>query len=119
MDIWHAWVVTGILLVVVEMFTAGFVAAAALVSGQSSASAATVITRDNVLTEINALVYFQITDPRRAVYEIANLPDAIEKLTQTTLRNVIGEMDLDETLSSRDTVAGIRELFDDAAGRRS
>ncbi|MFP5212471.1 MAG: SPFH domain-containing protein, partial [Acidobacteriota bacterium] len=51
-----------------------------------------VITRDNVVTEINALLYFQIVDPVRAVYEIANLPDAIEKLTQTTLRNVIGEL---------------------------
>jgi len=61
-----------------------------------------VITRDNVVIEINALLYFQITDPMKAVYEVANLPDAIEKLTQTTLRNVIGEMDLDETLSSRE-----------------
>ena len=64
----------------------------------------TVITKDNVLVEIDALIYFQITDPVRAVYEIANLPDAIEKLTQTTLRNVIGEMDLDQTLASRDTM---------------
>ncbi len=48
-----------------------------------------VITRDNVAIEINALLYFQITDPKRSVYEIANLPDALEKLTQTTLRNVI------------------------------
>lgn len=78
----------------------------------------TVITRDNVLTEINALVYFQITDPRRAVYEIANLPDAIEKLTQTTLRNVIGEMDLDETLSSRDTInAKLRVILDEATDK--
>ena len=63
-----------------------------------------VITRDNIVTEINALIYFQIMDPIRAVYEIANLPQAIEKLTQTSLRNVIGEMDLDDTLSSRDTI---------------
>ena len=63
-----------------------------------------VITKDNVAIEINAVIYFQITDARRAVYEIANLPDAIEKLTQTTLRNVIGELDLDETLVSRDTI---------------
>ena len=53
-----------------------------------------VITRDNVGTEINALLYFQIMDPVKAVYEIENLPEAIEKLTQTTLRNIIGEMDL-------------------------
>lgn len=78
----------------------------------------TVITRDNVATDINALLYFQITDPVRAVYEIANLPDAIEKLTQTTLRNVVGEMDLDETLSSRDTInTRLRALLDDAADK--
>ena len=63
-----------------------------------------VITRDNVSILINALVYFQITDAMRSVYEINNLPDAIEKLTQTTLRNIIGELDLDECLVSRDTV---------------
>ncbi|HRN38448.1 MAG TPA: stomatin-like protein, partial [Flavobacteriales bacterium] len=60
-----------------------------------------VITKDNVMTEINALLYFQIMDPVKAVYEIENLPMAIEKLTQTTLRNVIGELDLDECLTSR------------------
>lgn len=75
-----------------------------------------VITKDNVVTELNALLYFQITDPVRAVYEIANLPDAIEKLTQTTLRNVIGELDLDETLSSRDTInSKLRAILDDAS----
>jgi regulator of protease activity HflC (stomatin/prohibitin superfamily) len=63
-----------------------------------------VITADNVNIEINALVYFQIIDAMKAVYEINNLPNAIEKLTQTTLRNVIGEMDLDGTLTSRDTI---------------
>ena len=63
-----------------------------------------VITKDNVMTEINALLYFQIVDPMKAVYEIQNLPVAIEKLTQTTLRNVVGEMELDETLTSRDTI---------------
>ena len=63
-----------------------------------------VITKDNVQILINALVYFQITDPMKSVYEISNLPDAIEKLTQTTLRNVIGEMDFDHCLVSRDTV---------------
>lgn len=74
-----------------------------------------VITKDNVVTEINAILYFQITDPVKSVYEIANLPDAIEKLTQTTLRNVIGEMDLDQTLTSRDTInAKLRAVLDDA-----
>src|SRR2546422_8665347 len=74
-----------------------------------------VITKDNVQTEINALIYSQITDPVRATYEIANLPDAIEKLTQTTLRNVIGEMELDHVLSSRDTInAKLREILDEA-----
>ncbi len=74
-----------------------------------------VITRDNVQVEIDALIYFQVTDPVRAVYEIANLPDAIEKLTQTTLRNVIGEMDLDATLSSRDVInSKLRAILDEA-----
>ena len=77
-----------------------------------------VITKDNVVVEINALLYFQITDPRRAVYEIVNLPDAIEKLTQTTLRNVLGEMDLDETLSSRDTINDkLRLILDEATDK--
>jgi regulator of protease activity HflC (stomatin/prohibitin superfamily) len=77
-----------------------------------------VITKDNVVTEINALLYFQIVDPVKAVYEIANLPDAIEKLTQTTLRNIIGEMDLDETLSSRDTInARLKAVLDDATNK--
>lgn len=77
-----------------------------------------VITRDNVGTEINALLYFQIMDPNKAIYEIENLPDAIEKLTQTTLRNVIGEMDLDETLSSRDTInSKLRIILDDATNK--
>ena len=58
-----------------------------------------VITKDNVTTEINALLYFQIVDPKKSVYEIDNLPNAIEKLTQTSLRNVIGELELDETLT--------------------
>src|SRR5215813_5244666 len=77
-----------------------------------------VITKDNVVVEINALLYFQVTDPVRAVYEIANLPDAIEKLTQTTLRNVIGEMDLDEALSSRDAVnTKLRAILDEATDK--
>jgi regulator of protease activity HflC (stomatin/prohibitin superfamily) len=63
-----------------------------------------VITKDNVGLEINALVYFQINDPMKCVYEINNLPDAIEKLTQTTLRNVIGELDFDDCLASRDVI---------------
>ena len=78
----------------------------------------TVITKDNVSTDVNALLYFQIIDPVRAIYEIANLPDAIEKLTQTTLRNVIGEMDLDATLSSRDIInSKLRVILDEAADK--
>jgi len=77
-----------------------------------------VITRDNVGTEINALLYFQIMDPVKATYEIQNLPDAIEKLTQTTLRNVIGEMDLDDTLTSRDIInSKLRTILDDATNK--
>lgn len=63
-----------------------------------------VITKDNVNMEINALLYYQIIDPKAAVYQIVNLTEAIEKLTQTTLRNVIGSMELDETLVSRDAI---------------
>ena len=77
-----------------------------------------VITRDNVAIEINALLYFQITDAKSAVYEIANLPDAVEKLTQTTLRNVIGELDLDHTLTSRDTINNkLRTILDEATDK--
>ena len=77
-----------------------------------------VITKDNVTTRINALLYFQITDPIKAVYEIDNLPNAIEKLTQTTLRNVIGELELDETLTSRDTInSKLRAVLDDATNK--
>lgn len=77
-----------------------------------------VITRDNVTTEINALLYFRITDPKKAVYEIDNLPNAIEKLTQTSLRNVIGELELDETLTSRDTInTKLQAILDDATNK--
>ena len=77
-----------------------------------------VITKDNVTTRINALLYFQIVDPFKAVYEIDNLPNAIEKLTQTTLRNVIGELELDETLTSRDTInSKLRAVLDEAPNK--
>jgi regulator of protease activity HflC (stomatin/prohibitin superfamily) len=77
-----------------------------------------VITKDNVGIEINALLYFQVTDPLKALYQIANLPDAIKKLTITTLRNVIGALDLDETLVSRDTVNNkLRIILDEATDR--
>ena len=77
-----------------------------------------VITKDNVTTEINALLYFQIVDPKKAVYEIDNLPNAIEKLTQTSLRNVIGELELDETLTSRDTInSRLQAILDDATNK--
>ena len=75
-----------------------------------------VITKDNVGILVDAVVYFAIMEPQRATYEIANLPLALETLTQTTLRNVIGEMDLDDTLSSRDTInAKLVETIDQAA----
>lgn len=77
-----------------------------------------VITKDNVVTEINALIYFQIVDPVKSVYEINNLPNAIEKLTQTTLRNVLGELDLDQCLSSRDTInTRLRAILDEATNK--
>jgi len=77
-----------------------------------------VITADNVQIMINAVLYFQITDPVKAVYEVQDLPDAIEKLTQTSLRNVVGDMDLDKTLTSRDTINGtLRSLLEDATNK--
>ena len=77
-----------------------------------------VITKDNIQMKINALLYFQIVDPFKAVYEINNLPNAIEKLTQTTLRNIIGELELDQTLTSRDTInTKLRTVLDDATNK--
>ena len=77
-----------------------------------------VITKDNVTMEINALLYYQITDPKAAVYEIQNLPESIEKLTQTTLRNVIGSLDLDESLVSRDQInEQLRQILDEATDK--
>lgn len=77
-----------------------------------------VITKDNVSISINALLYFQIVDPKSATYEIQNLPDAIEKLTQTTLRNLVGQLDLDETLVSRDKInQELRIILDDATNK--
>ena len=77
-----------------------------------------VITKDNIQMQINALLYFQIVDPFKAVYEINNLPNAIEKLTQTTLRNIIGEMELDQPLTSRDIInTKLRGVLDDATNK--
>lgn len=77
-----------------------------------------VITKDNVTISINALLYFQIVDSKSAVYEITNLVDAIEKLTQTTLRNLVGQLDLDETLVSRDKInQELRAILDEATNK--
>jgi len=77
-----------------------------------------VITRDNVTIDIDALLYIQIMDPIKSTYEIANLPIAVSQLAQTSLRNVIGEMDLDETLGSRDTInAKLKEILDEATDK--
>lgn len=77
-----------------------------------------VITRDNVVIEINGLLFAQVTDSMRAAYEVNNLPNAIEKLAQTTLRNIIGDLDLDKALSSRDDINGkMREVLDDATDK--
>ena len=77
-----------------------------------------VITKDNVSISINALLYFQIIDPKSAVYEIQNLPDAIEKLTQTNFRNLVGKLDLDESLVSRDKInQEVRAILDDATNK--
>jgi len=77
-----------------------------------------VITKDNVTMEINALLYYQITDPKSAVYEIDNLPQAIEQLTQTTLRDIVGSLKLDETLTSRAQINDrLRIILDEATDK--
>lgn len=77
-----------------------------------------VITKDNVNVEVDAIIYAQVTDPVRSRYEIANYILAATKLAQTNLRNVIGEMDLDACLSSRDTVnSQLRDVLDDATDK--
>ncbi|HEX3732905.1 MAG TPA: SPFH domain-containing protein [Mycobacteriales bacterium] len=77
-----------------------------------------VITEDNLVVNIDTVIYFQVTDPRAASYEISNYIQAIEQLTVTTLRNVIGSMDLEETLTSRDQINGqLRGQLDDATGK--
>ena len=74
-----------------------------------------VITKDNVTMQIDTVVYYKITDPVRYVFEIANPLAAIENLTATTLRNIIGDLDLDETLTSRDLInAKMRTILDEA-----
>src|SRR5580765_659737 len=77
-----------------------------------------VITEDNVVVGIETVLYFTITDPRSATYEIASPLQAIEQLTVTTLRNVIGGMTLEETLTSRDQInAQLRVVLDEATGK--
>ncbi|MEU8250758.1 SPFH domain-containing protein [Nonomuraea sp. NPDC048916] len=77
-----------------------------------------VITEDNLVVEIDNVLYFQVTDPRAAAYEIANYIQAIEQLTVTTMRNVIGSMDLEKTLTSRDTInSQLRGVLDEATGK--
>jgi len=77
-----------------------------------------VITADNVVMSIDAVLYYRITDPVKVVYEVANFAEAVEKLTQTTLRNVVGELTLDETLASREIInARLRTTLDEVAGR--
>jgi len=77
-----------------------------------------VITQDNVVVNVETVIYFQITDPKSATYEIANSMEAIDLLSVTTLRNVIGAMTLDQTLTSRDQVNDqLRGILDDATGK--
>jgi regulator of protease activity HflC (stomatin/prohibitin superfamily) len=77
-----------------------------------------VITKDNLVVGIDTVIYFQVTDPKSATYEIANYVAAVEQLTVTTLRNVVGGMDLDTTLTSRDKINGeLRKELDEATGR--
>jgi regulator of protease activity HflC (stomatin/prohibitin superfamily) len=77
-----------------------------------------VITQDNLTVSIDTVVYFQVNEPRSAVYEIANYIVAVEQLTTTTLRNVVGGMSLEETLTSRDAINGqLRGVLDEATGK--
>jgi len=77
-----------------------------------------VITKDNVSISINAVLYFQIFNPEKSVYGVENLYEAIEKLTQTTLRQLIGKLDLQETLTSRDKInTELREILDQASDK--
>jgi regulator of protease activity HflC (stomatin/prohibitin superfamily) len=77
-----------------------------------------VITEDNLVVQIDTVLYFTVTDPKSATYEISNPLQAIEQLTVTTLRNVIGSMTLEETLTSRDNVnQQLRVVLDEATGK--
>ncbi|MBO0842288.1 MAG: SPFH/Band 7/PHB domain protein [Nocardioides sp.] len=77
-----------------------------------------VITEDNLVVNIDTVLYYQITDPRAAAYEVANYLQAIDQLTVTTLRNLIGSMDLERTLTSREEInARLRDVLDDATGK--
>ncbi|WP_415949225.1 SPFH domain-containing protein [Streptomyces sp. KLOTTS4A1] len=77
-----------------------------------------VITEDNLVVNIDTVLYYQITDPRAAAYEVADYLQAIDQLTVTTLRNVIGSMDLEETLTSREEInTRLRTVLDDATGK--
>ncbi len=77
-----------------------------------------VITEDNLVIQIDTVIYFQVTDPKAATYEIADYISAIEQLTVTTLRNVVGGMTLEDTLTSRDKVStALRHVLDEATGK--
>jgi regulator of protease activity HflC (stomatin/prohibitin superfamily) len=77
-----------------------------------------VITEDNLVVSIDTVIYFQVTDPVSATYEIANYISAIEQLTMTTLRNIVGGMDLEQTLTSREEInRGLSGVLDEATGR--
>ncbi|RIR74904.1 paraslipin, partial [Mycobacteroides abscessus] len=77
-----------------------------------------VITEDNLTVNIDTVVYFQVTNPQAAVYEISNYIVGVEQLTTTTLRNVVGGMTLEQTLTSRDQINGqLRGVLDEATGR--
>ena len=77
-----------------------------------------VITQDNLVVSIDTVIYFQVTDARAATYEIANYLAAVEQLTTTTLRNVVGALDLEETLTSRDSInTQLRGVLDEATGK--
>ena len=75
-----------------------------------------VITKDNVTIDIDAVIYYRVSDPQKATYAVQNLPFALETLTRTTLRNIVGDMELDQTLASRDMInRKMREVIEEAS----
>lgn len=100
----------------VKRITAGSTARIDLREQVLSFPSQPVITKDNVTIDIDAVLYYRVADPQKATYAVQNLPFALETLTKTTLRNIVGEMELDSTLASRDQInKRMREIIEEAS----